>query len=1129
VAIQASAGTGKTFALTTLATRFIAERADFSAADLLIVTFTRAASSELRGRVRDQLVEAARWLGGDTETPANNVELCQHLVAHEPEVRLRRLLTAITEFDTATITTIHGFAVQGRSLLGAASGIDPDAHLVDDLKEIIEEVCTDVLAWAAVNQTGVALPTLDKLVEATRTAAGQPDLDIVPKPGTENAEPEQELMRALVIRSVQAITTRRHRSGTLSFDNLLTDLRDALRSPGSTGAVEALRSRYKVALIDEFQDTDSVQWDIFSTLFGGPDSKTVLVLVGADIRAYLSAVGPGSKTVQQSLVRNWRSDQRVLDSLDALFEGVTFGDDAIPFVTVTAGDDRTGCLTANGEPLPALCLRSASGPGIERLRKASQVQADAAGDAVDQDLVSYVRTLLDGSEIPTQGNEGAIRSVRPSDIAVLVMTGSQGESVQRALLEQGVPAVVANGGSVLQSPAARQMRYLLNAMDRPSDPQRARMFALSWFVGWDSGQVASSLSERTAAEGLVEIQERLRLWADMLASHGVADVFAQVWSQTGVAARVLAGPDGDRNLTDLDHLVELFHGVAVQGKAGVAGLLGALEAPPDTEFDTEVDDNVVARRIESEDDAVKIMTVWLAKGLEFPVVCVPYLWRDAGQKRPVVYVDPDTGVRTFEVTKGGTWPDPATGKLRAAWSDREADGERLRILYVALTRAKHHTAVWWANGQTSAKTALAHVLFARTDGAIDAESFALPSVPVPPDEEIEEVLAKLTRASSATIAVAVVDRARASPSRWVDGQDTTTLEPLELAPFDVALERSARRWSFSTITDIAAAEAIDPFDPSLSDAGASDEGEPSSVDGEAYVPDGVGAASPVGEGPLSGLPAGTAFGTLVHSVLETVDFASATIDADLAAAIDAQMAWQDFDLSPVGDRDQRDEGTRLLIKGLKSVLETPLGPLCGGLRLADFGPSDRLNEMSFELRLGEAGRHPSVSDIGRLVLDHLTPDHALRPWAAHFDETGRGVELAGHLTGSIDLILRVRQESGPDRFVVADYKTNQLRRGGSMAPDDPYRPAALASAMAEHDYPLQALLYSVALHRYLRWRVPGYDPEVNMAGAAYLFLRGMTGPRAAARGVFSWPVPASLVVELSDLLDGRALAAVGMR
>jgi exodeoxyribonuclease V beta subunit len=142
-----------------------------------------------------------------------------------------------------------------------------------------------------------------------------------------------------------------------------------------------------------------------------------------------------------------------------------------------------------------------------------------------------------------------------------------------------------------------------------------------------------------------------------------------------------------------------------------------------------------------------------------------------------------------------------------------------------------------------------------------------------------------------------------------------------------------------------------------------------------------------------------------------------------------------------------------------------------------------------------------------------------------------GMELGGHLTGSIDLILRIREESAPDRFVVADYKTNQLHHAGQVTPSDPYRPDALVSAMAEHDYPLQALLYSVALHRYLRWRIPAYDPTVNLGGAVYLFVRGMTGARVAtsrgeSHGVFSWPVPASLVVALSDLLDGRSLAGL---
>ena len=182
--------------------------------------------------------------------------------------------------------------------------------------------------------------------------------------------------------------------------------------------------------------------------------------------------------------------------------------------------------------------------------------------------------------------------------------------------------------------------------------------------------------------------------------------------------------------------------------------------------------------------------------------------------------------------------------------------------------------------------------------------------------------------------------------------------------------------------------------------------------------------------------------------------------------------------------------------------------------------------MSFELRLAGAGRSAQVRDIGRVLVAHLDETDTLHAWAAALADGAIDLSLGGHLTGSIDLIMRVRDPRGEDRFIVADYKTNQLTPWGRAPGPGDYHPNRLAVAMAQHDYPLQALLYSVALHRYLRWRVPHYQPGTHLGGACYLFLRGMTGPQVEVsdgqpHGVFGWPVPPALVTELSDLLDGR--------
>jgi exodeoxyribonuclease V beta subunit len=1146
LAIQASAGTGKTYTLADLATRFVAEgRA--SASELLIVTFTRAATDDLRTRVRDRVVEAAEHLVSARPAPPGD-ELLSLLSSTGDSEQLGRLQRAVSEFDAATVTTIHGFAKQVLGALGVSAGADPDARLDADSSTLIRDTCADVLIATAVGGRPVdLLPDLETLYQATELADGRPDLVLVPAADQPGAAPSHTLLRGLVEESVALVALRRRQRGTLSFDDVLTQLRDALCGPGGVSAAASLRSRFRVVLIDEFQDTDPVQWQIFSTLFDGTDTGTSLILVGdpkqaiyafrgADVHTYLRAVGDGAFTTRRSLLTNWRSDDSVLTSLDVLFDGATFGSPDIPFVPVRPAEvnRRRYLLAEGGQPLPALSLRLAVGEGIRRYKnKDHLVIRESATQTIYADLVAAVIRLLDEGRLPdvSEGGDDGHRPVRPPDIAVLVGMHSEAADVQAALAEQGIPAVVTRGGSVLQAPAADQMRWLLHALSRPADPRRVRMYALSWFAGRSATEVASM-----AEADMEAMQEQLRQWSEMLGTHSVADTFARVWAESGVVPRVLGAADGDRNMTDLDHLVELLEGLSTSGRTGVAGLLSVLDTEPQREDDTEVDGDVSARRIASESASVQIMTVWAAKGLEFPVVCLPTLWRPPRDRAPLVYLDPESGRRTFDVSAGAEWPDEETALTRRRLAAEESAGERLRLLYVALTRAQHHTVVWWAQMDRSGQSALAHVLFARHGAAIDPEAFGAPAVPVPADRAIVAHFDPLVAAAQGTVAVEIIDQRPPATKRWAPPTGDLQRPELAVATLRRIPDRWRQRWSFSAIVDHAAVGRFDPHDASMSDQGAGDEQEPGEPTLEIGATGSAGLTSAQAEAQadrdvptsaLADLPAGTAFGTMVHSILEEVDFNSDRLDEELEEAIDRQLRWRTVDLTPVIPAGATvAQGRSLLVSGLRGAIETPLGPVCGGIRLADIGVEDRLAEVSFDLRLAEAGALPSVRAIGTSVLDHLDLDHPLTGWATGLAEGSIEVSVGGHLTGSIDLVMRVPGGPAGPRFVVADYKTNALHlRGMPVGPAD-YGTDRLVSAMEEHDYPLQALLYAVALHRYLRWRLPSYRPEAHLGGVAYLFLRGMAGSGAVSgtggpAGVFEWAVPPALVVSLSDLLDGR--------
>jgi exodeoxyribonuclease V beta subunit len=273
--------------------------------------------------------------------------------------------------------------------------------------------------------------------------------------------------------------------------------------------------------------------------------------------------------------------------------------------------------------------------------------------------------------------------------------------------------------------------------------------------------------------------------------------------------------------------------------------------------------------------------------------------------------------------------------------------------------------------------------------------------------------------------------------------------------------------------------------------------------------------------PMADLPTGTKFGTLVHAVLETADPFAADLAAELESQIRQHSVWWPVDVA-----------ASELAAAMVPMHDTPLGPLVAGLTLRQIGLRDRLRELDFEFPLAGGdlrGAAPDIrlTDVGLLLRGHLAPDDALAPYVDRLMSDALGSQpLRGYLSGSVDAVLRI---PGP-RYLVVDYKTNWLGEHDRPLTAADYDQPRLVEAMLHSDYPLQALLYSVVLHRFLRWRQPGYQPQRHLGGVLYLFLRGMCGADTPVvdghpAGVFSWQPPASLVVAMSDLLDaGRAAA-----
>ncbi len=1109
--LEASAGTGKTFTIAALAARYVADGMPLER--LLVITFTRMATGELRERVRDRLVCAERGLArAIAGAPIDCDDDVLLLLADGPdaavEVRRARLARALADFDAATISTTHGFCGHVLGSLGVAGDVDRDVTFLEDPRDLVEEVVADLYVrkfWRTSTKPELAIAEARRIA---RVAVDNPLALIEPA----DAAPDTPwgLRRSLAVAVREEVERRKRASRVLTYDDLLTRLAGTLADPDrGPAACARLRERYRVALVDEFQDTDPIQWEVMRRAFS--DGGATLVLIGdpkqaiyafrgADVHAYLEAARAAG--TRETLAVNRRSDQGLIDAYDALFSGVRLGHEGIVYRTVRAADANQRARLVGAPVDTPLRLRVAHrASGLVRTTKKGFVSNAPGREHIAADLAADVVSLLgSGAEVLTrhrEGTESARERIRPGHVAVLVRTHKHAALIRDALDAADVPAVINGAGSVFGTPAAVGWLRLLEALERPSAGTRARAAALTGFLGWTAEQVA--LADEAAWE---HVHARLHRWAGVLTRHGVASLVEVVTLTEGLHARVLAHRDGERELTDLRHVGQLLHAAATADELGVTALTGWLrqriaEAAADTGSEER------SRRLESDVEAVQVLTIHRSKGLEFPVVYYPYLWEPGyiSDTDPPVFHDPDAGDRrTIDVGMGG--PDFAAHRDRYIAEQR---GEELRLVYVALTRAKHQAVVWWAGSWNSRESSLCRLLFARDDHGNVAVTTDRP----PEDADVLDALGRL--AGEAAGCISVEATTGGDGARWAGRPPSRAA--LEAGRFDRALDLRWRRSSYSSITSGAhEARVATEAEQQVTD----DEPMPVAPPVAATVGADEAALRAV-PSPLATMPRGADVGTFVHRVLERTDFAAPRLAAELALRVHDQSAsWH----TDIGD-------PAAAAAGLAAAISTPLGPLVAGARLADFGRADRLDELWFELPL-VGGDQPdglvTVDAIGGLLREHLPADDPLAGYADELAGAALHRDLRGYLAGSLDLVLRRRDADGTQRFAVVDYKTNWLGADGEQLSAWHYQPAALPGAMRRAHYPLQALLYAVALHRYLRWRLPGYAAERNLAAVVYAFVRGMTGqdvPLVEGRpcGVFAWRPPAALVEAVSDVLD----------
>jgi len=1157
--VEASAGSGKTYALTTLYLRLLLERG-LEVPEVLVVTYTNAATAELRDRVRRRLLEALAVAEGGATTDATLSALLA--AVGEAGAACGRLADAMTRLDEAAIFTIHGFCQRVLQEHAFESGALYGAELLADERALRLEVAEDfwrrrlygaeaaelewVLecwrtpldllgavapflspappllrpavdgpgAWAALVeafararqawQTGreevlatiAAAPLKQNVYRADRVATAAADLDRhlagpYPTPGLpelaelftpaklaastrKGGEPPEHpflapwgayvdrhpgafaAVRVAFLGEAAAalregLAARKAARRVVSFDDLLGQLADALAGPGGEVLAERLRTRYPAALVDEFQDTDPTQYRILRTVYGLAADRT-LILVGdpkqaiygfrgADVFTYLEAradTDPGEG--RYTLPANRRSTPALVGVVNALFGRTPrpFVLEGIPFQPAVAlPREGSGLRLSGGEPVPVLCWTLArteenTGRRAPRLITREWARARVARACAD--------TLVDLLERGCAGDllvDG--RPFQARDAAVLVRDRFEAAEVQGALRAAGVASAFLSRDSVYASETAVELGRVLGAVIAPDDEGRLRAALATVLLGRSASEIDRIGRDEVAAEA---VGERLRGWLHRWRERGPLPAIERMLREEGVAPRLLALPDGERRLTDLLQLAEILQ-VAAREHPQPEGLLRWLA---DRTAGEQGGDETEELRLESDEDVVSLVTVHRSKGLEYPVVFLPFPWasRPVRARDPAAYHDPATGRACVDL---GAPPGPEQLEL----ARRERLAEDLRLLYVALTRARYRVYLSWGAVQGAEGSALAYLL--RPAGAEGP-----PELAETEDAEVHGPLAELARALPQGIALH--DPPPPHGRRWAGPAGRRA--GLTARSFTGRIDREWRVTSYSALV-----RGHDPERPDYDPA------------------PGEETAGRAPGGDLLALPRGACTGVMLHRLLEGIDFPTARGPSLLAAVA------RELDRSAYPR-----EWASPLAEAIGQVLDTPLGE--DGLCLRQIERARRRDELEFAYPLAR-----------------VTPEALDQVLARLGGWTAEGGRLAfnparGLLRGFVDLVF----EWG-GRYYLADYKSNHL----GDRPQD-YAPQALGAAIAAHRYDLQYLLYTLAVHRYLGQRLPGYEYDRHFGGVYYLFLRGMGPERGPAAGVWYDRPSREALAELDRLAAG---------
>ena len=1077
--VAASAGTGKTHNIQNICARLVMER-EMRVSQMLVVTFTEAATKELRDRIHKVLSNLLRLFAGDTKgMDEHELERLEKLrdcartilakKTDRPEsVARSRVELALLEFDQAAISTIHGFCRRTLARFAFETGGAFHADIRDDGDAELMRRARD---WWRVQRPSFQLKDL---CTAVKELGAKQDWDIEDDPDAGEKDPC--LVAAAEI--VGKFEADRAVRDTLTFNDLLRSVRVALDEKidpiRAKALAEHLRNEFKAVIIDEFQDTDPTQYDIFRKafingvpererppiFFVGDPKQAIYSFRGCDIFTYRKAVSEIGDDRTYWLDQNFRATPRLVDAVNRLFGDVkhpdgtfgrTFGDEAIPY------EEDVRPATAEGERIEGLAIASDDGGFVEdphpfRIVRAANAPARSAAvvDAVLETLAEQK-----GKRIRIKGVE---EPFGPKHIAILVTANAAGRDYCKALHGRGVPAIVSQSENVFAGETAAEFRLVLAAMADGRDRRLIRTALATPFFEFPVQELEKEAG--TAFADMVGFFGDLnRAWM----KRGFNAAFAKLEDGSGLRARFAALPDGERKLADLFQIVDLASAAIREKGPAPAALVDwiAERINLSGDDDAEADADAYARELESDADAVRVVTVHKAKGLEYPVTIVP-----VPSPFPGNYENPP---RFHHDQAGGLLV--GRGNEAAAESAKEESAEKTRKLYVALTRATRRV-----------------VAVATND-------------PIP---EFSSLLDNASRRDAGD------DNPSGSPIQWSNYAphepplpnyspdfDDKVLAAVEV-PRDYAEFRSKRKGSYSSLSpslkddgnssngnadnggDGGKTGENDGFIRDEGDGVDHDSGDPESKDplstavSMEYSEFVVGAEAD--EHPIFSIGGGARTGTCWHDILEKLPFDAAPEQIKEKTAKSMRLHGL-----AKGDEEEVAEQIEIVSEMIRKTLEWPITPPSGEKFPLRCVPMDRrFSEWEFDFSSANAiDRTPAIAKILEKEWDD-EPDKevflkAVKNWDRKIPK--------GFLVGFLDLLF---EHDG--YYYVVDWKSNKLE--GKAAN---FSAEGVKAEMAKEGYFFQYLLYSAVLHKFLKETLgTAYSWERNFGGIRYYFLRGIS-------------------------------------